>query len=380
MTYQLSPSSWNRFEECPRKYWLSRQRLPRKASMPASLGNAVHNSVEDICNLDLSKRDDSEVGWLSKSMKEILDKHWEIERKIFLETPRRPRWKPQLISKAREGFVGALNILFSKTKHDSKKFSEISVGDWKYIQSIVLLNEGALVSEDGRLIGRLDLLIDDLDDEGTSRGWIVADLKTGKPPKENLNERVNRQLLFYRDLLKETTHDHPQVSAEGWYSANQEVYVAEGESVLEDAKRAWKKMKLTSKPFESTPGSQACSFCEFKAWCPDWWIARSQGIIPDSTMFRDEVVRLIRFDEASGAALFERQEPKGEIGEVIESETRFGGFVKGRALEQMLNLISSEYEGPIFIGSIRAEGRTIHLGDWSEILEWTPLLNSIRQD
>ena len=51
-SYQLSPSSWNRFEECPRKYWLSRQRLPRKASMPASLGNAIHNSVEEICNLE----------------------------------------------------------------------------------------------------------------------------------------------------------------------------------------------------------------------------------------------------------------------------------------------------------------------------------------
>ena len=72
-SHQLSPSSWNRFEECPRKYWLSRQRLPRKASMPASMGNAIHNSVEEICNLDVSNRDDSETGWLSKSMKEILE-------------------------------------------------------------------------------------------------------------------------------------------------------------------------------------------------------------------------------------------------------------------------------------------------------------------
>ena len=53
-SHQLSPSSWNRFEECPRKYWLSRQRLPRKASMPASMGNAILNSVEEICNLDVS--------------------------------------------------------------------------------------------------------------------------------------------------------------------------------------------------------------------------------------------------------------------------------------------------------------------------------------
>ncbi|DAC62774.1 MAG TPA: PD-(D/E)XK nuclease family protein, partial [Candidatus Thalassarchaeaceae archaeon] len=80
ISHQLSPSSWNRFEECPRKYWLSRQRLPRRASMPASLGNAIHNSMEEICNLDVTDRDDLETEWLSKSMKEILDKHWKIEK------------------------------------------------------------------------------------------------------------------------------------------------------------------------------------------------------------------------------------------------------------------------------------------------------------
>ncbi len=73
--HQLSPSSWNRFEECPRKYWLSRQRLPRKASMPAAMGTAVHNSVEDLCNLDLSDKDDSEDGWLPPTAKAVLDRH-----------------------------------------------------------------------------------------------------------------------------------------------------------------------------------------------------------------------------------------------------------------------------------------------------------------
>ena len=62
IAHQLSPSSWNRYEECPRKYWLSRQGLPRKASMPAELGKAVHNSVEDLCNLNLSDREDDESG------------------------------------------------------------------------------------------------------------------------------------------------------------------------------------------------------------------------------------------------------------------------------------------------------------------------------
>ena len=44
----------------------------------------------------------------------------------------------------------------------------------------------------------------------------------------------------------------------------------------------------------------------------------------------------------------------------------------------MSELISSDYQGPIFLGSIRAEGKIIHLGDWSEVLKWSPLLKSTR--
>jgi len=233
--HQLSPSSWNRFEECPRKYWLSRQRLPRKASMPASLGNVIHNSMEEICNLDFTGHDDSEVGWLSKIMKKTIDKQWLIEKEIFLNTPRRPSWKSQSIGKAREGLVGALNLLLNKTKFAGKKFSEITIKDWNEIKLIVISNEESLISNDGRLIGRLDLLIDDLDEDGNSKGWIVADLKTGKPPNSILSEKVTRQLLFYRDLLKESKPNHPSVSAEGWYSSNQKIYSADGNFVLDDA-------------------------------------------------------------------------------------------------------------------------------------------------
>ena len=66
--------------------------------MPASLGNAVHNSVEDICNLDLSGRDSDESGWMTPTAKAILDRHWKIEKESFLATPRHPRWKEELIT------------------------------------------------------------------------------------------------------------------------------------------------------------------------------------------------------------------------------------------------------------------------------------------
>ena len=152
-THRLSPSSWNRFEECPRKYWLSRRGLPRKASMPASLGTAIHNSMEDLCNLDLSGRDVDEVGWLPPTAKEVLDRHWQIERDIFLGTPRHPRWKSELINKAHDGLAGALNILFTKAHIPPTQLPQVSVGTWRDVQKIILSNEGTLVSDCGRLMG-----------------------------------------------------------------------------------------------------------------------------------------------------------------------------------------------------------------------------------
>ena len=321
--HQLSPSSWNRYEDCPRKYWLSRQRLPRKASMPAAMGTAVHNSVEDLCNLDLSDKEDSEDGWLPPPAKAVLARHWTLERDIFLATPRHPRWKDEMITKAHDGLVGALNILFSKSNMGKVGLSEVTVGQWKQVQDIVLANEGTLVSECGRLMGRLDLLVADLDENGESRGWIVADLKTGNPPKQKLNEKVSRQLRFYRDLLMEINPDHPPVYAEGWYSSNQTVHRADGPSILDDAFAAWEGMRPTEEPLEGTPGEMQCGFCEWKAWCPVWWAARRDGILPPGSMFRDEVVSTVRFDPESGAALFERMPPIGADGELAHSDHRF---------------------------------------------------------
>ena len=55
------------------------------------------------------------MGWLPPTAKAILDRHWQIEKEIFLETPRHPRWKEEMITKAHDGLVGALNILFVKS-------------------------------------------------------------------------------------------------------------------------------------------------------------------------------------------------------------------------------------------------------------------------
>ncbi|MBI87622.1 MAG: hypothetical protein CMB67_01145 [Euryarchaeota archaeon] len=373
-THRLSPSSWNRFEECPRKYWLSRQGLPKKASMPASMGTAIHNSVEDLCNLDLTV-EDTEPGWLEFTSKEALDRNWKIERDLFLDTPRHPRWKPELITKAHEGLRGALQILLKKARITQRKLSDVTVGCWKKVQGIVLANEGTLESSCGRVMGRLDLWIAESKD-GESEKWIVADLKTGRPPKDSLDAKVSRQLRLYRDLLKQNNPDHPPVHAEGWYSANQTVHRADGPPILDEALEAWEMMAPTEYPPDATPSDAACAFCEWKAWCPKWWVARRDGEISPGSMFRDEVVRLVRFDKDSGATLFERSPPVGNDGELAPSDHRFGAILKDKAHEKMIEIQSSGGNPHLFLGSARVDGKIMHLGDWSEILPWSPMLRS----
>ena len=106
VSHMISPSSWNRFETCPRMYWLSRQRLPRKAGMAASLGTAVHASVEDLLQEDYSHIGNSEDGWLPREAERLLKIRWEEEKEIFHSTPRGPSGrktsgkKPSIIKKA----------------------------------------------------------------------------------------------------------------------------------------------------------------------------------------------------------------------------------------------------------------------------------------
>ena len=244
-------------------------------------------------------------------------------------------------------------------------------------QDIVVATEANLESKCGRLMGRLDLLIKDLEDEANG-GLIVADLKTGKPPEDELSENVSRQLLFYRDIMKENVTEDQDLRAEGWYSSNNTVYRAEGPPILEEAIGAWEMMKLTETPFQATPSEDACSFCEWKAWCPRWWEAKYEGELSHEGMFRDEVVRLVRLDQESGAALFERTTPVGGDGELRGSDHRFGALLKGKSLEKIRQMDQPELDGYLFLGSIMFGGKTARMGDWSEILPWSPLLRSVR--
>ena len=344
--------------------------------MAASSGTAIHNTVEDFCNLDISDRDEGEMGWLHSTAREALERNWKAERQEFLGTQRHPRWKSEMFSKAHDGLIGALGFLFEKAGLSKRELSEVSIQSWRQVQDIVLETEATLESDCGRMMGRLDLLLLDPSSSEGEVGWIVADLKTGRPPRSGLDEKVRRQLLFYRDLAKQRSPEQNSITAEGWYSSNEKIYVAHGPSILEEAIDAWGSMKVTEEPFQATPSESACSFCDWKAWCPDWWVSRSEGLLDGSGMFRDEVTELVRLDHDSGAALFERTTPTDQEGSLAGSDYRFGAILKGKALEQIKQFEQDESGGYLFLGSVRVDGKIVHMGDWSEILPWSPLLKS----
>ena len=57
-------------------------RLPKKAGMAASLGTAVHASIEDLAQIDLTNRDDAETNWMPSLAADFLKHRWE-EEKVF---------------------------------------------------------------------------------------------------------------------------------------------------------------------------------------------------------------------------------------------------------------------------------------------------------
>ena len=180
--HTLSPSAWNRYETCPRMYWLSRQRLPRKAGMAASLGTAVHASIEDLLNMDLSGRDGSDTGWLPLTAEGFLKTRWDEEKAVFMATPRRPDWKDTKWSEAKKQQRGGIVLLLDHIGAKHLGHEQVTVALWRHLQSLTIAVEGELVTSDGRLMGRLDLLFADVDDSGELTGWLVADLKTGNAP------------------------------------------------------------------------------------------------------------------------------------------------------------------------------------------------------
>ena len=49
----------------------------------------------------------------------------------------------------------------------------ITIALWKRLQRLTIAVEGELKTSDGRLMGRLDLLLTDVDSKGNTTGWLL---------------------------------------------------------------------------------------------------------------------------------------------------------------------------------------------------------------
>ena len=114
-----------------RMYWLSRQRLPRKAGMAASLGTAVHASVEDLLLNDISHIGDAESGWMPDFAHQVLRSTLGRRKSNFLATPRRPQWKEDKWKEAVRNQKGAVMMLLDHVGVRSLEQERVTGALWR---------------------------------------------------------------------------------------------------------------------------------------------------------------------------------------------------------------------------------------------------------
>tara|TARA_B100001758_G_scaffold34271_1_gene25553 strand:+ start:3102 stop:4139 length:1038 start_codon:yes stop_codon:yes gene_type:complete len=345
--------------------------------MAASLGTAVHASIEDLLQVDLAGREGQETHWLPQMAEDFLKIRWEEEKKIFMATPRRPMWKEKEWDKAKRMQRGALRMLLDFVGAEGLTPLKTSIALWRSLLARVIAVEGELRTSDNRLMGRLDMLFADIDSEGNLAGWIVADLKTGRAPKEELKPEVQRQLLLYRDILLSNNQNAPPVKTEGWYTANSTRYTAVGESVLEKALEAWEQTLPTETPLEAKPGPDTCGgFCDWKAWCPHWWNWRLESGTLGKDDFSDSVILLHHFDDNTGSGVAEICEPADITGRAMPTGLQIPISFDGRGKEALQELLSTGHQGPIFVGSVMTNRSTWRVGHWCDVLPWSPIADA----
>ena len=342
--------------------------------MAASLGTAVHASIEDLLNLDLEGRSPEEKGWLPLTAEGFLKTRWEEEKTLFMATPRRPDWKESKYSEATKQQHGGIVLLLDHLGVRHLAHEQVTVALWRRLQSQVIAVEGELKTSDGRLMGRLDLLLAEVDDDGAVSGWLVADLKTGRAPTSELKPEVNRQLRMYRDILLANNPSAPPVRTEGWYTSTSSKWDAQGPNVLEDAFAAWQATLPTEEPLAPSPGPESCGgFCDWKAWCPHWWVWRHNNESLHQGDFCDAVVLVHRYDVKTGAAALELCEPVDDTGRVMPTGQHVPCHFDGRGKEVMDALSEEGHQGPLFLGSVKANRSTWRIGPWCDVLPWAPI-------
>ena len=164
--------------------------------MASVLGTAVHGVVEDLLTIEAPGPE--AIGWMGDALDEALERRWLEAHTEFHRAPRHGRWKEDRRAHARDMAVHGLDLLLAAVGAEATTPDRITGGMWEAVRSLVLEVEVEATTFDDRLMGRIDLLLEDRDEAGQRIGFRVADLKTGRPPKDRLDSTVERQLLMYR--------------------------------------------------------------------------------------------------------------------------------------------------------------------------------------
>jgi len=92
----------------------------------------------------------------------------------------------------------------------------------------------------------------------------------------------------------------------------------------------------------------------------------------DEGDFRDAVVRVVRRPAGSSSVEVERLLPGEGPGDVVDGGGRCSMLFVGSALEKLEALMDEDAAAPFFVGSALAKGHQWRVGDWCDVLPWTP--------
>ena len=364
--WPLSPSSWNRWLACPRRFWLSRQRLPQRPSMASSVGTAVHAALEALLLDELEGP--AEEDWLPGRARSALSLAWSAEKAAFHAQVRHPGWKERKMGDARVLLEGLIRLLLMRTRIVAQRLAAVRFEHWRHVQRLVRGVEQELSDEGGRLAGRLDLLL--AEQVGDEERLLVVDWKTGRLPSGGLSADVSRQLRMYRDLAS-LHHDAP-LEAEAWYAAGPMIQPAEGERVLGEARLAREAMRLSATPMEATPSADTCRWCEFKPWCPAWLDPRAKAQ-QHGGRFVELPARVLAWDEIAGMARLAPQRLVHEDGRTEDTGEEVGAVLDGRAAERLRDVLASDTEAVVYLSGARHDRHHLMLGDWCDVVAYEPL-------
>ncbi len=252
---RLNFHSWSKYEECPKKFKLSEDRVPKTEPQDeyyAVFGSVVQKYFEYFCN-------SPESNYTKASSRE--------EVSILLQ----PLWD-KAISRATINWKG-----FGKRLSPEAYFESAVDCVWECLKSDIpirgFVSEIKLVEKmksGDSYVGVLDFVKEIKDEEGNVIDGIILDGKTTDKLGKNLSKD---QLLSYAYLFYKKNGVVP--SKVGFYYYR--LRVAEMYDVtLEDIEVLRKKLLVglmaikTDAEFKATPSSNACKYCDWRSSCQEY--------------------------------------------------------------------------------------------------------------